>query len=924
MTGFLPDGSEFPFIASGGTPFLHPGDPTKDTGPNDTEYVDSDLHASDDRRFLMNAGPFTMAPGDSQEVVFGIINAAAGSALESYLYLKEVDALAQLAYDIQFALPPSPPVPEVEVSTYEDEIVLSWDSESELYIAEDLVDKDDEGNSTEFVFEGYNVYQVETASGSGNIKRLATFDVVNGITEIYDDVFSTQFGETINRRVQFGSDSGLKRSISIRSDALADGAPLNTNRAYYFVVTSYGYNPYGIPKTLESPFNVLTIRPQVNTRWEAGEETAVYGDVIEASHPEGASDGAAYGVVVDAKALTGDDYEIFFAEENYYQNIDGVWINQNPGGKEALEKILDCSGSLIDFSALKTSDGTVDLFFNFHIHCGSNWVDGIKLMFPDFVKVNSWEAIGDCSYPDFGQNCENMDGTYDAATNSILWGNQLVSGFGAIEGDQHWVVNIDMPSTIPFNVNYWVYDDGYDGTVVNVAEAAELGYDRVTINGWYARNLNTGEIVTPHTTIQSGAAGDNVVDGVFIPAHDAGADANPIAEGVRFNVDGPALTMKWIGVVQNADGPHDPALDGLPYWRYPDWNPTGDHLYPNQANGATWFFNTHPAYGQGGPDTFFGSLVVYSGGLSNPNVGIAALIPYDFELRFTEAGGLAYDNWSGLGNVPVPFEWWNIGIGTPDDPSDDYRLVPWLLDDDGSGDWNLTQVDHETSGANNDPYTDRVYVHAPFDDTPGEQGYTNWFAAADPGGSNIAPWYDVLQAGGPTDSWNVMSRTVLMNWNGGAVDDPTWPANVNAMEPETGTVYRFVTTKPNAANDKFEISTAAVTGTDMAFDPDGINVWPNPYFGFNPEERDPVDQQIHFTNLPMEGNCVIRIFDLSGVPVRTIHHDNGTTLEIWNVKNDSNIPVASGMYIVVVETDNGQKILKIAVIQPEQRLDLYG
>ncbi|MFC1566015.1 hypothetical protein ACFL4B_03650, partial [Candidatus Neomarinimicrobiota bacterium] len=347
MSGFMPDGSDFPFVASGGTKFVHPGDPTKDTGPNDTEYVDSDLHPPDDRRFLMNAGPFIMAPGDSQEVVFGILHAAAGDPLDSYLYLKNLDALAQLAYDIHFALPPSPPNPTVEVTTFEDEIILTWDAASELYTAEDLVDKDPDLNSTEFVFEGYNVYQIETASGSGAVKRLATFDLANGITEIYDDVFDANFGETINRRVQFGSDSGLKRSINITADGLNNGAPLLTNRMYYFAVTAYGYNEYGIPKTLESPMQIIEVRPQVNTTWMSEDETAIYGTSIEAEHTTGPSDGTARVTVVNPKVLTGDDYEMFFATENYYQNIDGLWINENAGGKERLEKILDCSGSMI-------------------------------------------------------------------------------------------------------------------------------------------------------------------------------------------------------------------------------------------------------------------------------------------------------------------------------------------------------------------------------------------------------------------------------------------------------------------------------------------------------------------------------------------------------------------------------------------------
>ncbi|MCK5331110.1 MAG: T9SS type A sorting domain-containing protein, partial [Candidatus Marinimicrobia bacterium] len=99
--------------------------------------------------------------------------------------------------------------------------------------------------------------------------------------------------------------------------------------------------------------------------------------------------------------------------------------------------------------------------------------------------------------------------------------------------------------------------------------------------------------------------------------------------------------------------------------------------------------------------------------------------------------------------------------------------------------------------------------------------------------------------------------------------------------------------------------------------------WPNPYFGFNPEERNPVDHQMHFTHLPESGSCVIRIFDLAGVPVRRIKHDDGTQYEVWDLTNNYGIPVASGMYIVHVETDEGDQVLKVAVILPEQRLDVY-
>ena len=55
-----------------------------------------------------------------------------------------------------------------------DQIILIWGEEPESYNVTSEVDVDSNGNPTNFVFEGYNVYQYETGSGAGKTKRLAT------------------------------------------------------------------------------------------------------------------------------------------------------------------------------------------------------------------------------------------------------------------------------------------------------------------------------------------------------------------------------------------------------------------------------------------------------------------------------------------------------------------------------------------------------------------------------------------------------------------------------------------------------------------------------------------------------------------------------------------------------------------------------
>ena len=129
-------------------------------------------------------------------------------------------------------------------------------------------------------------------------------------------------------------------------------------------------------------------------------------------------------------------------------------------------------------------------------------------------------------------------------------------------------------------------------------------------------------------------------------------------------------------------------------------------------------------------------------------------------------------------------------------------------------------------------------------------------------------------------------------------------------------IYRIITNKIFSSQDKYKISTAGLTGTDKVYDPNKIKLWPNPYFIYNPEESGFFNQEIHFTHLPEDGKCTIRIFDIAGNIIRTLHHDNGTQYEIWNVRNHDNWKIASGMYIAHIETDQGEKILKLAIVQP--------
>ena len=147
----------------------------------------------------------------------------------------------------------------------------------------------------------------------------------------------------------------------------------------------------------------------------------------------------------------------------------------------------------------------------------------------------------------------------------------------------------------------------------------------------------------------------------------------------------------------------------------------------------------------------------------------------DFEWRF---GGtsIAHAGFSDPAyDVTVPFEIWNIGVGTPDDPSDDFRMIPYICESDcgAGGTDGVFDIggDSPLSGGADDPISDAIYWYNPLDTSPGEAGYLAYENGGLP---------DLAALGG-----EVLARTALMGWNFGKAGYPQ-------TQPESGTIFRIV------------------------------------------------------------------------------------------------------------------------------------
>ncbi len=101
-----------------------------------------------------------------------------------------------------------------------------------------------------------------------------------------------------------------------------------------------------------------------------------------------------------------------------------------------------------------------------------------------------------------------------------------------------------------------------------------------------------------------------------------------------------------------------------------------------------------------------------------------------------------------------------------------------------------------------------------------------------------------------------------------------------------------------------------------------INVFPNPYYGLNRAETNASDRFVTFSHLPYYAE--IRIYNLSGVLVKTIQKEDAEQFMTWDLNNENNLPVASGLYIAHLSLFDqyknalGEKKLKLMIVQQQR------
>ncbi len=287
------------------TKFFAPGDPLSRTG-----WIDGSFGMTpQDRRMYQSAGPFTMAAGDTQEIVVASCAGVGADYLSSITVLRSIaDKLSSASRNL-FALPGPPPAPALSAASLDGEIILTWGDPAAVRAVEMSVDQG-------YAFEGYNVYEYASSSGLGPA-LLGTYDIVDGVKAIVDTAYDESTGFFLTSVIQRGTDSGIGHSIDIKKSAIT-GLPLSNGSPYFYAVTAYRYSgapsPLGGSHSIESSPGIITVIPHSpgpGTRYNqaAGDSIPVTLSVVP-GFPS--TDGRVIPTVVDPTRVTGDTYAVTF------------------------------------------------------------------------------------------------------------------------------------------------------------------------------------------------------------------------------------------------------------------------------------------------------------------------------------------------------------------------------------------------------------------------------------------------------------------------------------------------------------------------------------------------------------------------------------------------------------------------------------
>ena len=862
-----------------------------------------------DRLFLQSAGPFTLEPGDYNNITVGMVwaRATAGEPFESVKLLRVADDKAQALFDNCFEIVSGPDAPDVTIQELENELILYLTNDNsisnnfgEAYTAIDpgipkeLPDGSiltDEERS--YVFEGYQIYQLSDASVSpadlGDVEKARLIfqcDVANDVTQVVNYTYDEIMQASVPTLMANGANDGVQHSFRVTTDAFAQGDNrLVNHKTYYFMALAYGYNNYrdfdpnlGTGQDVQfkasrkaavgsiRAYSGIPHKPDV----EAGGTIAVaaYGDGMPITRLEGMGNG------LNDVALTADSELALLQSAN--GKLDAVTY-QAGKGPVAVRVVDPLSVPNAEFE-LRVLGTEGDLEEGTNV----NWV---------LTNLTLLEAGADSS-----EAIVTSDRTID------LLNEQLILEWGLAVTIQQQVYDDVLATPIGASITY---ENPQEPWLLGIPDT-----EGFTATNWIRSGTQEGDDSNPYELAFNDLMDEEEVyegflGGTWAPYNVvAGTDSD-----VEDSNSGEVLEYVPLYAPTRAD------LDRLQQWQRPEATTSVDVVFTSDR--SKW---TRCPVLEMQPNPL---LADYAPGLSDDDVekmNVRRHKSVDKFGRTVDDAGVNVND--ATLSSPVGMGWfpgYAIDVNTGERLNMAFGEDSWLSADNGSDMIFNPSTSREYLGGQH-----WIYVFQSGQSVP--NGAASRMPPYDAGKFMV----DLLIDGGTSNERKVFRDCA---WVGSSRSNPDYPM----LSVEDGLIPNEARVSLRVARPYFQYSASVLdvdntTGSANNWDPlyrfstatvatrseetailedllEEINVVPNPYYAYSQYEANKIDNRVKIVNLPEQ--CTVRIYNLSGTLIRTYEKADPLTYLDWDLKNEVNVPIAGGVYIIHVDVPGvGQAVRK--------------
>lgn len=844
-----------------------------------------------DRRFIQSAGPFTLQPGAVNYVTTGVVwdqsNVSQNNLLPIGL-IQQDDDLAQALFNNCFKVLDGPDAPDLTIQELNREIVITLSNST---TSNNYKEKYSQRSptivppytDTNYVFEGYQIFQVKDSTITGTqlqdaskARLIAECDVKNGVSQLVNYTFSQSLGANVPSLMVNGADKGIVHSFDVKTDLFQeDNIPTLVNdRPYYYLAVAYSYNNY----LTYDPNDPSKLNGQKVPYLQGRRNIKVYKAVphIPDAEAYGTTQNSSYG---DGPAIT--------RIEGHGNGANTLYLNQG-----SIDYIVQ--HDTMAHPTYLGGYGPIDIKVVDPLSVPSgNFI--VRLYSPNGSKMDStnrWKAY--------------MPGSTDTIFSDTTVGvqdEQIIPQWGlSIE-----IKDADGPGSAGA-VNNGALDSSCTMTFTDPTKAWLTGLQAVTPGA------------NPMSWIRCGTFQDKTTsDNAYTSYTGAGTDPN----------------MNYLQIINGTWAPY----------------------YLTGKSDAKLFCDNGPKYGLAD----FSSLTkvanvdvvitsdkskwtrcpvleeqdepaLAQGGAAKLNLRASPSVDKDGNFAATGASPSsdpndpAYISGTGMGWFPG----YAINVGTGERLNMAFGEDSWLTQDNGRDmKWDPDSILFRPDGTGATGLSRLWGVTSVF----GGKHYIYVFGHNNAGNS-VIPVYD---AGRIADSLLATKAALnLAKVYGDAiwVNIPllaaghTWlETNVTVhlrVAKQYDTAWGSKWYNPAPSNHNFPMYSFSTNGMEVDTSNSDqaknalslINIVPNPYYGYSSYESDRLDTRVRITNLPP--TCTISIFTLSGTLVKVISKENPSTYQDWNLENQYNVPIASGMYLIHISVPNvGERTLKwFGVLRP--------